>query len=95
LRAEWARHDEASIAAALIGIPMSAPLTPELDPAAIRAPVLVIPGNDPIHPRAAGEEVARIIPGAHLAPPFDGVPRHEETRLLVAQIRDFVGTAVG
>lgn len=95
LRAEWSRHDEASIAAALIGIPASAPLTPDLDPASITAPVLVIPGDDPIHPRTAGEEVARIIPGARLAPPFDGVLRDEETRLLVAQIRDFVGTAVG
>ncbi len=90
LRAEWSRHDEASLAAALIGIPASAPLTPELDPATITAPVLVIPGDDPIHPRAAGEEAARIIPGATLAPPFNGVPRDEETRMFVRQIRDFV-----
>lgn len=92
LRAEWSRHDEKSIAAALIGIPASAPLTPELDPATITAPVLVIPGNDSIHPRAAGEEIVRIIPGARLAPPFDGLPREDETRRLVARIRDFVAT---
>lgn len=90
LRAEWSRHDEESIAAALIGIPASAPMTSELDPATISAPVLVIPGNDPIHPRAAGEEAARLIPGATLAPPFDGVARDVETRLFAAQIRDFV-----
>jgi pimeloyl-ACP methyl ester carboxylesterase len=90
LRAEWSRHHPASIAAALIGIPASAPLTPELDPGAITAPVLVIPGDDPIHPREAGEEVARRIPGARLAQPFNGRPRDEETRRLVAQIRDFV-----
>ena len=94
LRAEWSRHDPASIAAALIGIPASAPLTPELDPASISAPTLVIPGDDPIHPRVAGEETARIIPGATLAPPFDGLPRAEETRRLVAQIRDFVAATV-
>lgn len=90
LRAEWSRHDEASIAAALTGIPASAPLTPDLDPAAITAPVLVIPGNDPIHPREAGEAVARRIPGARLAPHFDGLPREEETRRLAVQIRDFL-----
>lgn len=90
LRAEWSRHDEASIAAALIGIPASAPLTDDLDLAAITAPVLVIPGNDPIHPREAGEAIAGRIPGVRLAPHFDGLPRGEETRRLVAQIRDFV-----
>jgi pimeloyl-ACP methyl ester carboxylesterase len=90
LRADWSRHDEASIAAALIGIPASAPLTPELDPKAITAPVLVIPGDDTIHPREAGETVAHTIPGALLAAPFNGLPRAEETRRLVAQIRDFV-----
>jgi 3-oxoadipate enol-lactonase len=90
LRADWSRHDEASIAAALIGIPASPPLTPDLDLNAITAPVLVIPGDDPIHPREAGEEVARRIPGARLAPPFNGVPRATETRWLVAMIRAFV-----
>jgi 3-oxoadipate enol-lactonase len=90
LRSEWSRHDEASMAAALIGIPASAPLTPDLDPAAITAPVLVIPGNDPIHPREAGEAVALRIPHARLAPHFDGLPRDEETRRLAAQIRAFV-----
>jgi 3-oxoadipate enol-lactonase len=94
LQKEWSRHDEASIAAALIGIPASAPLSPDLDPTKITAPVLVIPGNDPIHPRAAGEEAARIIPGAKLAPPFNGLPREDETRLFVAQIRDFVASAL-
>jgi pimeloyl-ACP methyl ester carboxylesterase len=89
LRAEWSRHDEASIAAALIGIPASAALTPELDPNAITAPVLVIPGDDPIHPREAGEAVARLIPGATLGEPFDGLPREEETRKFVALIREF------
>jgi hypothetical protein len=56
-------------------------------------PTLVIPGNDPIHPREAGETVAKVIPGAMLAPPFDGLPRAEETRLLVEQIRAFVAAA--
>jgi len=90
LRKDWARHDERSIAAALIGIPASAPLTPELDPKAITAPTMVIPGDDPIHPREAGEAVAAAIPGARLAAPFDGLPRAEETAGLVALIRDFV-----
>jgi 3-oxoadipate enol-lactonase len=89
LRAEWSRHDEASIAAALIGIPASPPLTPELDVNAITAPVLVIPGNDPIHPREAGEAVARAIPGARLAEPFDGLPRPDETRRFVELVREF------
>ena len=87
---EWSRHDERSIAAALIGIPASSPLTPEVDPNAITARVLVIPGDDPIHPREAGEKVAQLIPGARLAPPFNGLPRDEETRKFVALIRAFV-----
>jgi pimeloyl-ACP methyl ester carboxylesterase len=90
LRTEWSRHDEASIAAALIGIPASPPLTPELDVNSITARVLVIPGDDPIHPREAGERVAQMIPGARLAAPFNGVPREDETRRLVEMIRDFV-----
>ena len=90
LREEWVRHDPASIAAALIGIPSSAPLTPGLDVNSITARVLVIPGDDLIHPREAGEAVARLITGARLTEPFDGVPREEETRKLVATIREFV-----
>lgn len=90
LRLDWSRHDPASIAAALIGIPASAPLTPDLDIGAIRAPTLVVPGDDLIHPREAGEAVARLIRGARLAEPFDGLPRDEETRRFVALIRDFV-----
>lgn len=89
LRAEWSRHDPSSIAAALIGIPASAPLTPDLDPAAITAPTLVIPGDDAIHPREAGEACARMIPGARLAAPFNGLPRQEETPRLAAMIREF------
>lgn len=87
---EWSRHDERSIAAALIGIPSSSPLTPELAPTRITARVLVIPGDDPIHPREAGEKVAAAIPGARLAPPFNGLPREDETRNFVAMIRAFV-----
>jgi pimeloyl-ACP methyl ester carboxylesterase len=94
LRAEWTRHHPESIAAALIGIPPSAPLTPDLDPGAITAPTLVIPGNDPIHPLEAGRAVAAAIPGARLADPFDGVPRGEETRRLVALIVEFVAPYV-
>ncbi|HJR19764.1 MAG TPA: alpha/beta fold hydrolase [Actinomycetota bacterium] len=90
LRADWSRHDPASIAAALIGIPASGPLTPEVDITAIRSPTLVIPGNDLLHPTAAGETVASLIPGARLAPAFDGLPRAEEVRGLVRLIRDFV-----
>jgi 3-oxoadipate enol-lactonase len=90
LRQEWSRHDEASIAAALIGIPASPPLTPELDINSITARVLVIPGDDPIHPREAGERVAAMIPGARLGRPFNGLPRDEETRRFVATIREFV-----
>jgi pimeloyl-ACP methyl ester carboxylesterase len=89
LRTEWSRHDPASIAAALIGIPASGPLTPEVDIASITAPTLVIPGNDLLHPTAAGEAVAAMIPGAQLAPPFDGLPRDEEVAGLVRLIRDF------
>lgn len=93
LRTEWSRHDQASIAAALIGIPASPPLTPEVDVNAITARVLVIPGDDPIHPRAAGERVAQMIPGARLATPFNGLPRPEETRRLITIIREFVAEA--
>ena len=89
LRTDWSRHDPASIAAALIGIPTSGVLTPEVDIASITAPTLVIPGNDLLHPTSAGEAVAAQIPGAQLAPPFDGLPRAEEVAGLVRLIRDF------
>lgn len=90
LHQEWSRHDPASIAAALIGIPASGPLTEDVDIRSITAPTLVIPGNDLLHPTAAGEAVAAQIPGARLAAKFDGLPRDEETRGLVLLIRDFV-----
>lgn len=94
LRVEWSRHDPASIAAALIGIPGSGPLTPDVDVRSITAPTLVIPGNDLLHPTVAGEAVAALIPTARLAPPFDGVARGEETRRFVERIRDFVAESV-
>ena len=56
----------------------------------IRCPVLVIPGNDVIHPTEAGIEVARLIPGAITAQPFDSLPRADEVRGLVKLVRDFV-----
>jgi hypothetical protein len=90
LRTDWGRHDPASIAAALEGIPSSAPLTPELDLARITARVLVIPGNDPIHTTEAGLACARAIPGAILASTFDGLPRDAEVKTLVERIRTFV-----
>lgn len=93
LRDAWSLHDPASIAAALIGIPASAALTPEVDPKSITARVLVIPGNDLIHPREAGEAAAKAIPGARLAEPFDGLPRDQETKKFVAMIRAFVAEA--
>jgi pimeloyl-ACP methyl ester carboxylesterase len=90
LRDAWSLHDPASIAAALIGIPASAPLTQDVDPRAITAAVLVIPGNDLIHPREVGESVAKAIPSARIAAPFDGLPREQETQKFVAMIREFV-----
>jgi 3-oxoadipate enol-lactonase len=90
LRVEWSRHVPESIAAALIGIPASGPITDDVDLGAITAPTIVIPGNDMLHPTVAGEAVARLIPGARLAEAFDGLPRDEETRGLVTLIRDFV-----
>jgi pimeloyl-ACP methyl ester carboxylesterase len=90
LRQEWSRHDPASIGAALIGIPASGPLTGDVDPRWITAPSLVIPGRDMIHPTEAGEAVAAVIPGARLAEPLGGLPRAEETRILVDLIRRFV-----
>lgn len=90
LHVEWSRHDPASIAAALIGIPSSGPLTEDVDIRSITAPTLVIPGDDMLHPTEAGEAVAAMIPGARIAPRFDGLPREEETRGFVRLIRDFV-----
>lgn len=94
LRVEWSRHDPASIAAALIGIPRSGPLTEDVSLDAIVAPTLVIPGNDMLHPTEAGEAVAKMIPGAQLAPAFDGLPREQETSEFVALIRAFVAANV-
>lgn len=93
LRRDWERHDPLSIAAALEGIPPSPPVTPELDPQAIVAPVLVIPGNDPIHPTQAGLECVAIIPGARATEPFDSLPRPQETALFVQAVRAFLEDA--
>jgi len=60
----------------------------------IRCPVLVIPGNDVIHPTEAGIKVASLIPGAVVALPFDSLPRADEVRSLVALVGDFLGRAL-
>ena len=90
LRRDWTRHDPLSIAAALEGVPPTAPLDGGLRSDMIRCPVLVIPGSDVIHPTEAGVEIAKLIPGAVVAVPFDSLPRGEEVRGLVSMVRDFV-----
>jgi len=92
LRRDWTRHDPLSIAAALEGVPPTAPLEGGLTSDMIRCPVLVIPGNDVIHPTEAGIEIAELIPGATLAEPFDSLPRDEEVRGLVSLVRGFLKT---
>jgi hypothetical protein len=91
LRQDWTRHDPLSIAAALEGVPPTAPLEGGLTSDMIRCPALVIPGQDVIHPTEAGLEIARLIPGSTLAEPFDSLPRDEEVRSLVSLVREFVG----
>jgi pimeloyl-ACP methyl ester carboxylesterase len=93
LRREWGRHDPESIAAALIGIPASGPLDGGLDPSQVKAPTLVVPGNDPIHPAEAGRLCAELIPGATCAPPFDSLTRADETRHFVELVAKFLGVA--
>jgi 3-oxoadipate enol-lactonase len=94
LRHDWTRHDPLSIAAALEGIPPTGPLDGGLTGDMIRCPVLVIPGNDVIHPTEAGYEVASMIPGAVAAEPFDSLPRADEVRGLVSLVREFVARVV-
>ena len=89
LRRDWGRHDPLSIAAALEGIPPSPPVAPDLDIGRLTAPVLVIPGHDPIHPTEAGLECARLIPGAVAAPTLEGLDRAAEVEALVERIRKF------
>jgi pimeloyl-ACP methyl ester carboxylesterase len=93
LRRDWTRHDPLSIAAALEGIPPTGPLDGGLTSEMITCPVLVIPGNDPIHPTEAGRTVASLIPGAIAAEPFDSLPREDEVRGLVSLVRDFLANA--
>ncbi|TMK54850.1 MAG: alpha/beta fold hydrolase [Actinobacteria bacterium] len=92
LRRDWTRHDPMSIAAALEGVPPTSPLEGGITSDMIRCRVLVIPGNDVIHPTEAGIEVARLIPGAITAQPFDSLPRADEVRGLVQLVRDFVAS---
>ena len=94
LRQDWTRHDPLSIAAALEGVPPTGPLDGGLTGDMIKCPVLVIPGNDVIHPTEAGLAVAAMIPGAVAADPFDSLPRADEVRGLVALVREFVARAV-
>jgi len=90
LRRDWTRHDPLSIAAALEGVPPTAPLDGGLTSDMIRCPALIVPGNDVIHPTEAGIEVASLIPGATLAAPFDSLPRADEVRGLVELVRNFL-----
>jgi len=94
LRQDWTRHDPLSIAAALEGVPPTGPLDGGLTGDMIRCPVLVIPGNDVIHPTEAGYAVAAMIPGAIAAEPFDSLPRADEVRGLVSLVEDFIARAV-
>jgi len=91
LRTDWERHDPLSIAAALEAIPRTSPLDGGLRGDAITCPALVIPGDDVIHPREAGEAVAAVIPGARLLEPFPvGTSRTDEVVALVEHISAFV-----
>ena len=83
LRRDWERHDPLSIAAALEGIPASAPLTSDLDLSAVSVPMLVIAGNDLIHPPEAASQVAALFPTARAVPPLNADTREAETQLLV------------
>ena len=89
LRRDWMRHDPLSIAAALDAMPHSSPLI-GLTPDRITLPSLIIPGSDLIHPAETGAMIADLIPGAELAPPFDGLPRDREVVELVALVRAFL-----
>lgn len=92
LKTDWERHDPRSIAAALEAIPRTSPLDDGLTGDAITCPSLVIPGDDVIHPREAGEAVAAMIAGARLLEPFPlGMPRADEVAALVEHIAAFVG----
>jgi pimeloyl-ACP methyl ester carboxylesterase len=88
LRRDWGRHDPLSIATALESIPRSIVLD-GLDISMVRCPVLVVPGNDLIHPMEAGIAVARTLANATLAEPFDSLPREEEVRAFVDLVRKF------
>ena len=90
LRSDWLRHDPLSIAAALEGLPPTKPLEGGLDPSLIKCPVLIVPGNDQIHPLGAGVTVASMLSEATLAPPFDSLPRADEVRGLVELVREFM-----
>lgn len=94
LRVDWQRHDPASIAAALEGIPRTSPLEGGMTGDMVTCPVLVIPGDDVIHPRTAGEAVAATIPGAILDEPFGAIPRADEVAALVARIDGFAARDV-
>jgi 3-oxoadipate enol-lactonase len=94
LRRDWTQHDPLSIAAALEGVPPTGPLDGGLTSDMIHCPVLVIPGNDVIHPTEAGIKVASLIPGALVAFPFDSIPRADEVRALVALVGDFISRAL-
>lgn len=89
MRRDWERHDPESIAAALEGIPSSSPLSDDVNVADIVAPVLVVPGNDPIHATEYGLAVAELIPTASALPPFNAATREEETRMLVDALLRF------
>jgi hypothetical protein len=93
LRRDWTRHDPLSIAAALEGVPSSAPMEGGLTGDMITCPALVIPGDDLIHPTDVGFLVASLIPGARAEGPFDHLPRAEQVRGLVSLVEELLAQA--
>jgi pimeloyl-ACP methyl ester carboxylesterase len=84
-------YDAQGIARQMLAVLASGDRRAEL--AGVRAPTLVIHGtDDPLIPKSAGREVARIIPGARLLE-FDGMG-HDLPEPLLAPIVDAIGAHI-
>jgi 3-oxoadipate enol-lactonase len=86
--AKWKRHDEKSIAAALLGLGWSQPFQSKDDLQGITCPTLLIGGSDALHPAEVSEMYLTTIAGARSP---DAIPIDSEST--TAAIREFLSKA--
>lgn len=89
----WEQHDLASLISFLRGTQVHRPFHDLDELRAISAPVLVIPGNDPVHPRSIGEAFMTALPDAEWVElRMSMPPTAEDIETMLTRMRAFLET---